>query len=208
MASPAPNNLPKLEIDDPEERQRRLQSTLERLNGTSEHRDPEAILDAIMSGSTAGPSTGLPKIDPGNRETFAVEPPTELMSRVQAFLPQMQAENERLQQRAAQELDIEHLENEEGPYIEMDLGLGVYSIRRPGDPSSESESSSVSEESMSSSSISGDDSEEDSDSDSDSDDSESDLSSSDAAPSEPRIIKPLPRRRPLIEVVHETPNTT
>ncbi|KAL1746458.1 hypothetical protein HDZ31DRAFT_62129 [Schizophyllum fasciatum] len=196
----------KLEIEDAAARQRRLQSTLERLNGSSTPRDPEAILEALMNGSSSGPSAGLPQIGPGNRDTFAVEPPTELMSRVHSFLPQMQAENERLRQRDAQELDIEHLEDEEGPYIEMDLGLGVYSIRRPGEVSSESGSSSDSEDSVSSSSISGDSSDDDegSDSDSDSDDSESDLSSSDTSQPSPRIIKPLPRRRPMIEVVQET----
>jgi len=51
-----------------------------------------------------------------------VKPPTELLSRVQAFLPQMEASNAILAQRAREDpnsVDIEHIPDRMDQYIEM-----------------------------------------------------------------------------------------
>ncbi|KAI7865245.1 hypothetical protein BDF14DRAFT_1035266 [Spinellus fusiger] len=59
------------------------------------------------------------------RKTFKVPPPTDILSRLQAFLPQLQQANEELTTKDTAALDIEQVEEDE-PYIEMNLGLGVY----------------------------------------------------------------------------------
>ncbi|OAD81395.1 hypothetical protein PHYBLDRAFT_103513, partial [Phycomyces blakesleeanus NRRL 1555(-)] len=63
------------------------------------------------------------------RKTFKIAPPTDIMSRLQAFLPQIQAANASLQNMKPEDLDIEQVEEDE-QYIEMNLGLGVYEHKR------------------------------------------------------------------------------
>ncbi|KAL0078205.1 hypothetical protein F4703DRAFT_1879197 [Phycomyces blakesleeanus] len=66
---------------------------------------------------------------PEERKTFKIAPPTDIMSRLQAFLPQIQAANASLQNMKPEDLDIEQVEEDE-QYIEMNLGLGVYEHKR------------------------------------------------------------------------------
>ncbi|OBZ77510.1 hypothetical protein A0H81_01701 [Grifola frondosa] len=173
-------------------------------------------LDA--SSSKSGSKCTPKSFDFGDRSTFVVEPPLELLSRVQAFLPELAASNADLARRAREDpdsIDIENLTDEEKQYIEMDLGLGVFDCQ--GDPGTSIPSVEADLAAGSSETSSSDTSDSDSDSDSDStSDSESDsedlersdadiiMSSSDTPSSRP--VKPLPKRggaRPGIVVLGE-----
>ncbi|KAK7437390.1 hypothetical protein VKT23_018635 [Stygiomarasmius scandens] len=181
-----PRSVELLEVEDDEQRARRFQSVFERLNANSNN--------------SCAPM-GMPefKFDFGERKTFAV-PPSELLSRVQAFLPQMEASNALLSQKAQADplsVDIEHVEDGVEQYIEMNLGLGVFETKRsPSDRDAEMPSSNSSSDS--------DSSDAESDSEWDSDEIISSFipsrllrhnsdSSSDSAKSR-RLISPLPRR--------------
>ncbi|KAH7931165.1 hypothetical protein BV22DRAFT_1076932 [Leucogyrophana mollusca] len=206
----------KLDVEDEEERQHRIGNLLERLN-VSTTLNPQL--------PTPGP------ISFSQRETYPVGPPTELLARVQDFLPRFKADNEALAQRARanpRSVDIENVEDPEH-YISMNLGLGVFETRRTksggeesdgssGDGSGEGSSSSTEDSSGNDSSDSGDESSGPEDDASDSDASSSELSSSDSdsdsytssgnrrLPITSRPIKPLPRRfgqKPKIEVLSD-----
>ncbi|KAJ3808378.1 hypothetical protein F5876DRAFT_46130 [Lentinula aff. lateritia] len=159
-----------LEIEDEDARANRLESIFKRLNsgspsflGPAESRQPNLQFDF------------------GERKTWTVEPPSELLSRVQAFLPQMEASNTILSQRVEtdpQSVDMEQLEDTSERYIELNLGLGVFDMKPNGQSAdcedTEMADSSSSASSSSSSSLSSSSS---SDSDSDDTDSESELDS-------------------------------
>ncbi|KII92996.1 hypothetical protein PLICRDRAFT_35161 [Plicaturopsis crispa FD-325 SS-3] len=170
-----------LEVENEQDRQKRIQSALEKMN--------------------AGPSGRTPphpmKFDFGDRKTHAVDPPSELLSRVQAFLPQLEASNAALAEKLKndpQSIDIENIADDAEQVIEMNLGLGVFEERsKSQDSISSSDESSSSDTSESDSSESEDD---------DSDDSADIISS--VFPDRP--IRPLPKRtRPNIQVLHESP---
>ncbi|KAJ4473283.1 hypothetical protein C8J55DRAFT_135770 [Lentinula edodes] len=162
-----------LEIEDEDARANRLGSIFKRLNSGSP--------------SSLGPiDSRLPNLqfDFGERKTWAVEPPSELLSRVQAFLPQMEASNTILSQRVEtdpQSVDMEQLEDNSERYIELNLGLGVFDMKPNGQSAdcedTEMADSSSSASSSSSSSLSSLSSSSSSDSDSDDTDSESELDS-------------------------------
>jgi hypothetical protein len=133
-----------------------------------------------------------------------MEPPTELLARVQQFLPQIEQSNAELLHRDPRSIDMEHIEETDERIIQMNLGLGVFEQRRArrGDSTSSAESGSDTTSASDS----------DSDSDSDSSASASSSSSSDSeddddnAAGQPRDtrreIRPLPKRaRPLIQVL-------
>ncbi|KAI6152304.1 hypothetical protein BKA82DRAFT_4109699 [Pisolithus tinctorius] len=107
-----------LEVEDEEQRQDRIRTLLERLNETSK---ANAARD-VASG---------PRI-PGilDCKAYPIEPPTELLSRVQAFLPALRESNEALAQQNPEDLDIENIGKDEEQYIEMNLGLGVFEAKR------------------------------------------------------------------------------
>ncbi|KIY49948.1 hypothetical protein FISHEDRAFT_72177 [Fistulina hepatica ATCC 64428] len=157
-----------LEVEDEDERSRRLYATLAKLNEPSSSRHP-------MQHGPTNPLT-RPNIEP-------LPPSSEVLARAQAFLPQMKAQNDLLVQKNPDDLNIEHIEDVAAPYIEMDLGLGVYTMRRQGDQDDSEEGSS------------------DTDVDSTSnEDSTSDESDSPAS----RPIRPLPRRaQNMIQVLNE-----
>ncbi|KAK0202410.1 hypothetical protein DFS33DRAFT_1384763 [Desarmillaria ectypa] len=120
-------------------------------------------------------------------KTFAMEPPSELLSRVQAFLPEIEASNAILTQRVEldpKSVDIEHITEGMDQYIEMNLGLGVFEHRK--DAQSQQQNLDFQ---MGVSSASESDEEDSSDTDSD---SSSEIITS-FLPS-PRLIKPLPKR--------------
>ncbi|KAJ3983152.1 hypothetical protein F5890DRAFT_1475593 [Lentinula detonsa] len=155
-----------LEVEDEDARAIRLQSIFEKLNSGSS-----------SSSETTGSGMPYPSFNFEERKTWAVDPPSELLSRVQAFLPQIEASNTILTQRAEtdpQSVDMEQLEDDSERYIEMNLGLGVFDME-PQEQDTEMTDSSMSSSSSSSSSTSPSSS--DSDSDSDSSDSESELDS-------------------------------
>ncbi|KAN0125465.1 hypothetical protein V8E53_015435 [Lactarius tabidus] len=174
----------RLEAEDPEQRQRRLQSILESLNGD-------------RSSETANEPPQL-SFDFGDRTTFVVEPPSELLARVQQFLPQIEQSNVDLLNRDPRSIDIEHIEETDERIIQMNLGLGVFEQRpangesgsntndSDSDTSSSSSTTSTSSSSSSASSSSGSDLEDD----------------EDVADHPRREIRPLPSRaRPLIQVL-------
>ncbi|KAI8323056.1 hypothetical protein GQ54DRAFT_245093, partial [Martensiomyces pterosporus] len=76
-----------------------------------------------------------------DRKTFRMEAPSDLLSRLQAFLPQIAEANNKLEADSAADpdkLNIENVGEDEAQYIEMDLGLGVFDMK----PKSESKNSS------------------------------------------------------------------
>ncbi|KAL5519162.1 hypothetical protein ACEPAH_845 [Sanghuangporus vaninii] len=232
---PTPTTHPtqrRLDIEDDNQRQLRLGQLLQRINDSSSTSNTHAdnnSRNAASSNITPFVRPGLSSFDFGVRETHAVEPPSELLSRVESFLPQMEAANAELARRtqsSPESVDIENLGNREreddededgdeddedgrqGQYIEMNLGLGVFDIRRRplSDTTSTSSSSSASsnfddDDSHSSTSNSTRSDEADSDSHSDSDASTSGHPGSLLN----RPIRPLPKRaRPNIVVLNES----
>ncbi|KAG1803137.1 hypothetical protein EV424DRAFT_337381 [Suillus variegatus] len=157
----------KLEIEDEENRQQRICSLLEQLNSSSS--------SPSKNTSNAAP----PAFDFGERKTYAVDPPSELLARIQDFLPRLKEENDSLAQRIRDNpssVDIENIEEDAEQYIEMNLGLGVLETRLRDSDSHSDDEDSESEDSLSSSSSPSSDSSS-SESDSESDGSYSDSSS-------------------------------
>ncbi|KAJ3574447.1 hypothetical protein NP233_g1763 [Leucocoprinus birnbaumii] len=179
------NNNIVLDVEDDDQRQNRIQTLLEELNKDSK---PQT-------------QPSLQKFDFGTKPTFPVGPSSDLLSRVQAFLPQIQASNDALNQRMQEDPDsvnIEHISENMDQYIQMNLGLGVFEDR-----SKKAQDDHDAEMSSSSSSLSSSE-EVDQDSDIDSDASSEIITS--FVPVRP--IKPLPRRslnraRPQIVVLEE-----
>ncbi|OCB85592.1 hypothetical protein A7U60_g7240 [Sanghuangporus baumii] len=131
----------RLDIEDNNQRQLRLRQLLQQINDSSSTSNTHADNNSRIAASSnitpfvrPGPSSSF---DFGVRETHAVEPPSELLSRVESFLPQMEAANAELARRmesSPESVDIENLgdreddeeEDEEdgrqGQYIEMVRG--------------------------------------------------------------------------------------
>ncbi|KAL6302890.1 hypothetical protein BKA93DRAFT_790254 [Sparassis latifolia] len=178
-----------LEVEDEEDRQARMYDIFQRLDTSSGPR----------------PAESFTKFDFGDRRTFPMGPPSELLSRVQAFLPEIAASNADIARQAEEDpngVDIEHLEDSE-QYIEMNLGLGVFETRKPPDGSVPMDTDADEDKSSDSSST-------DSDSNSDSSGTSSGSSSEVDAEDDieavlPRPMKPLPkRRRPQIVVLNDS----
>ncbi|KAI0328753.1 hypothetical protein GY45DRAFT_1325897 [Cubamyces sp. BRFM 1775] len=203
-----------LEVEDEDQRQERMHSLLARLNTPSN------------AGSATLPSSR--PFDFGDRSTHPIAPPMELLSRVQAFLPELAASNADLLRRARENpesVDIENIDEDQEQYIEMNLGLGVFDHRGdlpPGIPVTEVDLD-AQMDSSDSSSDSDSDSDEDSSEDSDDSSSEDESSSEEDSSSEAdgtvpsdqkqkvRPRKPLPKRKdasgapkPEIVVLSET----
>ncbi|KAJ2590649.1 hypothetical protein IWW49_001917 [Coemansia sp. RSA 1797] len=73
------------------------------------------------------------------RKTFRIAPPSDLLSRLHAFLPQIAEANTKLAADISEDpskLDIENVGAEESQYIEMDLGLGVFDMKSKDDSKS------------------------------------------------------------------------
>uniref|UniRef100_A0A0W0FB34 Uncharacterized protein n=1 Tax=Moniliophthora roreri TaxID=221103 RepID=A0A0W0FB34_MONRR len=181
----------------------------------------ESTFEKLNTSSTTSSLTPVAdfKFDFGERKTFPVGP-SELLSRVQAFLPQIEASNAELAQRMEMDpksVDIEHIAEGTERYIEMNLGLGVFTAKtKSSEEDAEMSPSSDSSDSTSSNSV---ESDSDSEYDSDSDD-ESGIISSSLPPHlsavNPRMMMPLPRRslsdrsqkaRPQIVVLNSTPSS-
>ncbi|KAG6826477.1 hypothetical protein H0H92_015650 [Tricholoma furcatifolium] len=190
-----------LDVEDPDGRLNRLQSTLEKLN------------------STPSKFSGTPDfsfLNKADSKPRYVPPPTDphtVLSRVHAFLPAIEASNALLASQGPEKIDIEHVDNVDGPYIEMNLGLGLFDVRgsttglstSPSPPFPLSGLQSVSPMSYMSSSSQSSNSTFSSSSDEDSDEDDTEIITS-FTPIRP--IKPLPRRaaarRPGIVVLGST----
>ncbi|KAG2183665.1 hypothetical protein INT43_006673 [Umbelopsis isabellina] len=78
---------------------------------------------------------------PELRKTFKVAPQSDLLSRLHSFLPEIESANRQLNELVSQDpkkVDIENVE-EDGQYIEMNLGLGVFEEKKPADSDDESD---------------------------------------------------------------------
>ncbi|OZJ01814.1 hypothetical protein BZG36_05165 [Bifiguratus adelaidae] len=69
--------------------------------------------------------------EPTDRTTFPL-PPSDLESRLSAFLPQLQSSNAQLTERLKTDPASVDIEQVEGPHIEMNLGLGVFDVKDEG----------------------------------------------------------------------------
>ncbi|KAJ6588894.1 hypothetical protein B0H19DRAFT_1101839 [Mycena capillaripes] len=191
-----------IEIEDDDARLERIQRVLENLNTVSPAA-PGRDMDSIFN--TAGASESGPRSE---------ESLNELLARVQAFLPQIEASNAVLVEKASADphsVDIENVEGDE-EVIQMNLGLGVFEDRS-GREGSESESESDEESAEDSMEENSDEGSSDTDSSDESSSSEAESEDS-VAPSRKiaplpkrallaRATKPLPRR-PAIVVLSET----
>ncbi|KIJ20468.1 hypothetical protein PAXINDRAFT_166519 [Paxillus involutus ATCC 200175] len=122
-----------LDVEDEDQRQKRIGSLLEKLN----------VNQATSTSATTNSLLNITDDKPG-----PIPPPSELLARVQAFLPTIEASNEALAQKNPEDIDIENVAEHEEQYIEMNLGLGVFESKRPKTGSA-SEDASSSEESES-----------------------------------------------------------
>ncbi|EPS94330.1 hypothetical protein FOMPIDRAFT_1033425 [Fomitopsis schrenkii] len=183
-----------LEVEDEEQRRARMHDVFARLDASSR---PHVLPRPVLPNLNGQSSTPL-------------EPNSELLSRVQAFLPQLADSNAELARRVQGDPSAVDIENVDagGAYIEMgsNLGLGVFEQRHNASSrsSSDAETGSDADADSDSSTDDSDTSTSSSDSDDDGTSSDSDSSSSDpeSAPSR-RPIKPLPKRKPQITVLGE-----
>ncbi|KAJ7269896.1 hypothetical protein C8J57DRAFT_1323861 [Mycena rebaudengoi] len=199
-----------IDVEDDEARLHRIQRALEKLNTTNK---PGVNTETLLN--AAGPQSNS-----GSQQSLS-----ELLARVQTFLPQLEAANAELDGKVAMDprsVDIENVEGDER-VIEMNLGLGVFEDRKGKERSasdeeiSDADAEGEDDDEESSDSTNATSSDESSSADESNADSDSDLDSlSNDAPRHPlaplpkrallsREIKPLPRRaRPEIVVLSET----
>ncbi|KAI9244799.1 hypothetical protein BY458DRAFT_591334 [Sporodiniella umbellata] len=71
------------------------------------------------------------------KKTYQLSSSSDVLSRVQAFLPKIQQANEILKHEDASKLDIENVDKDAEQYIEMNLGLGVYDTKKEGENTDE-----------------------------------------------------------------------
>ncbi|KAJ6487984.1 hypothetical protein C8R45DRAFT_995095 [Mycena sanguinolenta] len=193
-----------IEIEDDDARLERIQRVLEKLNTASPAtgRDLESLLNI---GSASVPGPGILDQTSSN----------ELLARVQAFLPQLQASNAALIGQDPRALDIENIEGNE-KVIQMSLGLGIFEDRagREGtrsesesdeESSSEDENENAIEKDSDESSTTDSGSSDESSSSEESSSFESDDSS---VPKQGRKIAPLPKRALLARAIRPLPAKT
>ncbi|KAJ6470089.1 glyoxal oxidase N-terminus-domain-containing protein [Mycena vitilis] len=178
-----------IEVEDDDARLERIQRVLEQLNTTSPSAADTAGRGVEHIFNTAGPSDAVPRSE-GDL--------SELLARVQAFLPQIEASNTALAEKASvdpRSVDIENVDGDE-KVIQMNLGLGVFEDRtgREGESESEEEGSDGGEDEDGMEEDS-DESSSDTDGSSSSESSSSDAESDDSgAPNLGRTFAPLPKR--------------
>ncbi|KAG6848062.1 hypothetical protein H0H93_003754 [Arthromyces matolae] len=114
-----------LDVEDADQRLLRLQSALEKLNNSS---DATSKTAAVSTFNFLGQDELM--------KPCHVDPPTEpylsatlVLSRVQAFLPKLEASNALLASQDFSAINIENVGTFEGSYIEMNLGLGLFDVR-------------------------------------------------------------------------------
>ncbi|KAF9909158.1 hypothetical protein EC991_009068 [Linnemannia zychae] len=89
--------------------------------------------DELISSLLSGNKPSVPKETPvSERKTFKVK--SDLLSRLEDFLPKMKEANDQLDKQLKADpkaVDIENVDEENGEqYIEMDLGLGVFDLKK------------------------------------------------------------------------------
>ncbi|KAJ7778328.1 hypothetical protein B0H16DRAFT_1878992 [Mycena metata] len=185
-----------IEVEDDDARLERMQRVLEKLNtdgSPAPRRDLESLLGAANTSSTA----------PANEGDL-----NELLARVQAFLPQMEASNAALAEKASvdpRSVDIENVDGDQ-EVVQMKLGLGVFEDRtgREGSDSESDEEMSSGEEDSDQTSSNSDSSDESSSSEDDSASSEEDSDDS-SRPNQGRRFAPLPKRALLDRAIRPLP---
>ncbi|KAF9904790.1 hypothetical protein BX616_001203 [Lobosporangium transversale] len=94
----------------------------------------DELISNLLSGNKASTSSTSDedKKSTGERKTFRVQ--SDLLARLEDFLPKIKEANAQLEQQIKQDpkaLDIENVDEESGEqYIEMDLGLGVFDLKK------------------------------------------------------------------------------
>ncbi|RHZ64268.1 NOPCHAP1/New4 family protein [Aspergillus thermomutatus] len=101
-------------------------------DGDGEHEDQEAD---YSSDQASGAGSSLPRISAQQKPRIhCIAKDPDLLSRLSAFLPKMKSANEDLQREIAagrgKDLQLDEVEDQEGQYIEMNLGLGVLEEKR------------------------------------------------------------------------------
>jgi len=95
---------------------------------------PGAPSALLISSTTPTATTASPNTASATRKTSKL-PPSSALSRVKGFLPELARANFDLENAIAEhgrtEYDIEHLSDDEAPYIEMDLNVGVLEEQVP-----------------------------------------------------------------------------
>lgn len=193
MATRNPNDQSRLlDCEDEEDRIRRISRLLSTIDSTSNTHQTPRPLEQLMLPSSASSAMDTTQT-------------SELISRVQAFLPQIMAANEELFRRAREthsSVDIEHFDGTEGAYIEMNLGLGLFE-QRTGPTAEENASSSGDSSTTTSDTDSSSDPDEDEDTHSSgSDDEEAETPDLIALVTGTRPMRPLPtkrRRKPITQ---------
>ncbi|WVR06926.1 hypothetical protein IAU60_003962 [Kwoniella sp. DSM 27419] len=110
-----PSGRERLDVESPQAREARLGNLLSTISSPNSG----SIADPPGSGTTS-PLNALPT------RPYAV-PQSDVLSRVKAFLPALQASNEELLARAAQDPESVNMEKlNGGRAVAMDLGLGVF----------------------------------------------------------------------------------
>ncbi|KAJ7359292.1 hypothetical protein DFH08DRAFT_845661 [Mycena albidolilacea] len=189
-----------IEVEDDDARLQRIQRVLEKLNTGAPAAAPD--IESIMTGVNASSGPGQP-VNEGSLN--------ELLARVQAFLPQIEASNAALGEMDLRSLDIENTDGDD-KVIEMNLGLGVFEDRS-GREGSHSESGSD-EDSSEDDGVEQDSDESSSNTDSsdDSSSSEEESSSLDSddsgALNQGRKLAPLPKRALLARTIRPLPGRT
>ncbi|KAJ7892805.1 hypothetical protein B0H14DRAFT_2685783 [Mycena olivaceomarginata] len=181
-----------IEVEDDDARLQRIQRVLEKLNTGAPAAGPD--IESIMTGVNA-PSGPVQPVNEGSLN--------ELLARVQAFLPQIEASNAALGEMDPRSLDIENTDGDD-KVIEMNLGLGVFEDRsgREEEDSSEDDDMEQDSDESSSNTDSSDDS-------SSSEEESSSLDSEDSgAPNQGRRLAPLPKRALLARTIRPLPGRT
>ncbi|EJT99966.1 hypothetical protein DACRYDRAFT_117584 [Dacryopinax primogenitus] len=142
--SKAPRSVQLLEVEDDDARESRLGNLLEQK--ASEHLRSSSATKARSDSWNTQRELPL-RLGRLNEPLPTMETTSNLISRLDAFLPSLKASNDALIDQAARDpnsIDIEHLTpTEEGmvpAHIEMNLGLGVFTVKRGGDASTAEDS--------------------------------------------------------------------
>ncbi|KAG0042469.1 hypothetical protein BGZ83_000411 [Gryganskiella cystojenkinii] len=89
----------------------------------------DELISKLLKDDKAKPPAAVPV---GERKTFRVQ--SDLLARLQDFLPKMKDANDQLEKVIKEDpkaVDIENVDEESGEqYIEMDLGLGVFDMKK------------------------------------------------------------------------------
>ncbi|KAF9999597.1 hypothetical protein BGZ80_003474 [Entomortierella chlamydospora] len=90
----------------------------------------DELISNLLSGNK--PSTAAKDVPATERKTFKVE--SNLLARLEDFLPKIKEANAQLDKKLKEDpesVDIENVDEESGEqYIEMDLGLGVFDLKK------------------------------------------------------------------------------